>query len=152
MSSIMVWDPFNEVMTLRRSMERLIEDVVTPGPAATARDGNGLAVWAPAVEMYETDSEVIVRAELPNIDPAQVDITVAHDAVTLKGETKRETEQKGRNYYRRELRYGTFTRTLPLATEVNNADAQATYTDGVLEIKIPKSERMKPTSVKVQAS
>ena len=125
---------------------------VTPGPAATARDSNGLAVWAPAVEMYETDSEVIVRAELPNIDPAQVDITVTHDAVTLKGETKREAEQKGRNYYRRELRYGTFTRTLPLATEVKNADAQATYKDGVLEIKIPKSERMKPTSVKVHAS
>ena len=102
--------------------------------------------------MYETESDVIVRAALPNIDPAQVDITVTHDAITLKGETKRETEEQGRNYLRRELRYGTFTRTLPLATEVNNADAKATYKDGVLEVKIPKSERMKPTSVKVQAS
>lgn len=147
MSSIMVWDPFGEVTTLRR----MFDSAAAPQRTAPARDGNGLA-WAPRVEMYETESDVIVRAALPNIDPAQVDITVTHDAITLKGETKRETEEQGRNYLRRELRYGTFMRTLPLATEVNNADAKATYKDGVLEVKIPKSERMKPTSVKVQAS
>ncbi|HXR11510.1 MAG TPA: Hsp20/alpha crystallin family protein, partial [Gaiellaceae bacterium] len=67
------------------------------------------------------------------------------------GETRHEEERKGRNYYRREIRYGAFTRTLPLATEVKSADAQATYKDGVLEIRMPKSERVKPTSVKVQA-
>ena len=148
--SIMRWDPFDEVTTLRRSMERMLDDVFTPRRVPTARDRNGVVVWEPAVEMFETEGEVIVRAELPNSDPKDIDITVTPDAVTLKGETKRETEQKDRNYYRRELRYGTFTRTLPLATEVKGADAQATYKDGVLEIRIPKSERMKPTSVKVQ--
>jgi len=149
MSSIMVWDPFDEVATLRRSMERML-DVVTPRQATAAQNGSG-QVWKPSVEMFETDGEVIVRAELPNIDPQQVDVTVTHDAITLKGETKSETEQKGRNYQRRELRYGAFMRTLPLATEVKNADAKATYKDGVLEVRIPKSERMKPASVKVQA-
>jgi len=147
--SIMRWDPFDEVTTLRRTMERVFDVFFTPRRTATVRDVSGL-VWEPAVEMFETEGDVIVRAELPNIDPKQVDITVTHDAVTLKGETKRETEQKGRNYYRREIRYGAFTRTLPLSTEVKSSDAQATYKDGVLEVKIPKSERVKPTSVKVQ--
>ncbi|HYM91929.1 MAG TPA: Hsp20/alpha crystallin family protein, partial [bacterium] len=137
------WDPFEDVGTLRRSMERLFDDVFARDPANAA--------WEPAVEMFETDHEVVVRAELPNIDPKQVDITVTNDTMTLKGESKHEQEEQGRNYYRRELRYGTFTRTLPLGTEVKSGDAKAVYKDGVLEIKIPKSERVKPTSVKVQA-
>jgi HSP20 family protein len=146
--SIMRWDPFDEMGALRRSMERLFDDVFTgrPGRAVTAVE------WEPAVEMYETDQDVVVRAELPNIDPKQVDVTVTDDAITLKGETKREEEHKDRNYYRRELRYGAFVRTLPLATEVKSGEAKATYKDGVLEVKIPKSERAKPTSVKVQIS
>ncbi len=140
--SIMRWDPFEDVGTLRRSMDLLFDDVFTRDPANAA--------WKPAVEMFETDHEVVVRAELPNIDPKQVDVTVTNDTMTLKGESKHEQEEQGRNYYRRELRYGTFTRTLPLGTEVKSGDAKAVYKDGVLEIKIPKSERVKPTSVKVQ--
>jgi len=149
MMSVRRWDPFEDVSTLHRSMERAFDGFFAT-PRRAARDAAGRIVWEPAVEMYETDGDVIVRAELPNIDPKQVDITVTSDAVTLKGETYRDDEQKGRNYYRREIRYGAFTRTLPLATEVKSADAQATYKDGVLEIRVPKSERVKPTSVKVQ--
>jgi HSP20 family protein len=148
--SVIRWDPFDEVDSLRRSMERAFDGFFTP--RRTFRDMTGTVVWEPAVEMYETDGEVVVRAELPNIDPKQIDITVTGDAVTLKGQTRSEQEQKGRNYYRREIRYGAFTRTLPLATEVKNAEAQASYKDGVLEVKIPKSERVKPTTVKVQAN
>jgi HSP20 family protein len=142
--SILRWDPFDDVSTLRRSMERLFDDMYTRHPTTTAM------VWEPAVEMYETDNDVVVKASLPNIDPKSVDITVTNDAITLKGATKVEEEQKGRNFYRRELRYGTFARTLPLTTEVKSAEAKATYKDGILEVRIPKSERVKPTSVKVQ--
>lgn len=149
--SIMRWDPFEDIGTLRRSMDRLFDEffIRRPGAAGELRELPALA-WEPAVEMFETDHEVIVRAELPNIDPKQVDITVTNDTLTLKGETKHEQEQKDRNYYRRELRYGAFTRTLPLGTEVKGGEATAAYKDGVLEIKIPKSERVKPASVKVQ--
>lgn len=145
--SIMRWDPFEDAGTLRRAMDRLFDDFFT-----TRRPSREIAAleWEPAVEMYETDHEVVVRAELPNIDPEQVDITVTNDAITLKGQTKHEEEQKGKNYYRRELRYGAFVRSLALATEVKGGEAKATYKDGVLEVKIPKSERVKPTSVKVQ--
>ncbi|HYM69259.1 MAG TPA: Hsp20/alpha crystallin family protein [bacterium] len=148
--SIMRWDPFDEVTTLRRSMERMFDDFFTPRQAL--RNATEPVAWEPAVEMFETQDSVVVRAELPNIDPKTVDVTVTDDAITLKGETKREEEQKGRNFYRRELRYGTFTRTLPLATEVKSAEAKATYKDGVLEVSVPKSERVKPTSVKVQVN
>lgn len=145
--SIMRWDPFEDAGTLRRAMDRLFDDFFS-----TRRPSRDLAEMArePAVEMYETDHDVVVKAEMPNIDPKNVDITVTNDTITLKGETKHEEEQKDRNYYRRELRYGAFSRTLPLGTEVTAADAKATYKDGVLEVKIPKSERVKPTSVKVQ--
>jgi HSP20 family protein len=148
--SIMRWDPFEEVNMLRRSMERVFDDFLPTRRAS--RGGVDMLVWEPAVEMFETPDSVVVRAELPNIDPKSVDITITGDAITLKGETKREEEQKTRNYYRRELRYGAFTRTLPFATEVKSADAKATYKDGVLEITVPKSERAKPTSVKVQVN
>lgn len=144
--SILRWDPFDDVSTLRRSMEKLLDDVTVRRPS---RDFAVLA-WEPAVEMFETENDVVVRAELPDIDPKTIDITVTNDAITLAGETKHEEEQKGRNYYRRELRRGAFSRTLPLTTEVKNSEAQATYKDGVLEVKIPKSERVKPASVKVQ--
>jgi HSP20 family protein len=148
--SIVRFDPFEEMGTLRRAMDRMLEDFFTGRRPLNGPAGQGVLAWEPAVEMYETDGEVVVKAELPNIDPKQVDITVTNDAITVKGETRQEEEKKGRNYYRRELRYGTFTRTLPLLTEVKSAEAKATYKDGVLEVKIPKSERVKPTSVKVQ--
>ncbi|HTD46745.1 MAG TPA: Hsp20/alpha crystallin family protein [bacterium] len=127
-------------------MDRMLDEFLTRRPghdrAAPERE--------PAVEMFETEQDVVVRAEMPNVDPKNVDVTVTDGAITLRGQTKHEEEQKGRNYYRRELRAGSFTRTLPLPTEVKSAEAKATYKDGVLEVKIPKSERVRPTSVKVQ--
>jgi HSP20 family protein len=148
--SITRWDPFDDISMLRRSMERAFDDFFTPRRTAREDAAARSFVWEPAVEMFETDGEIVVRAELPNVDPKTVDVTVTQDAITLKGESRTETEEKGRNYHRRELRYGTFVRTLPLGTEVKNGEAKATYKDGVLDVRIPKSERVKPTSVKVQ--
>jgi len=147
MSSIIRWDPFEEVGTLRRAVDRLFDDVLIGEQA-----GLPAAAWKPAVEMYETNDEVVVRAEMPNVDPSNVDVTVANDALTIKGTVRQEEEKKDRAYFRRELRYGYYVRTLPLPAEVTGADAKATYKDGVLEVKIPKSERAKPTSVKVQVA
>jgi HSP20 family protein len=146
--SIMRWDPFEEVTTLRRSMERMFDEFLTP--RRTPRERRDWALWEPAVEMFETKNDVVVRAELPNVDPDKVEVTVSADAITLKGETKHEEEHKERNYYRRELRYGGFTRTLPLVTEVKSSEAKATYKDGVLEVTIPKSERVRSTPVKIE--
>jgi HSP20 family protein len=147
------WDPFEEMGTLRRAMDRLLDDVMLSGrrtgPAADAVPG---AAWEPAVEMYESGDEVVVRAEMPNVDPSNVDVTVTSEAVTIKGAVRQEQETKERNYYRRELRYGSYVRTLALPVEVKGGDAKAAYKDGVLEVKIPKAERAKPASVKVQVT
>ncbi len=143
---IMRWDPIDEMGTLGRSMERLFDDFFTPRPDRKP----AMLEWEPAVEMFETDQDVVVRAALPNIDPKQVGITVTNDAITLRGESKHEEEHTGRNYSRREFRYGSFSRTLAFPTEVKSAEAKATYKDGVLEVKIPKSERVTPRAVKVQ--
>ncbi len=140
------WDPFDD-LGLRRSIDRMFDEFL----ARRARRALGPMEWEPAVEMFESDGEVVVRAELPNIDPKQVDITVTEDTITLRGETKHEEEQKGRNYYYRELQYGAFTRTLRLPVPAKGTEAKAVYKDGVLEVRIPKSERVKPVPVKVQA-
>jgi len=146
--SIMRWDPFEEVGTLRRSMERVFDDFFAPRRAL--REKPEWTLWEPPVEMFETKDEVVVRAELPNIDPDQIEVTVSADAATLKGETKHEEEHRDRNYHRREIRYGAFTRTVPLAAEVKSGEAKAIYKNGVLEVTIPKSERVKSTPVKVE--
>src|SRR5579864_2211382 len=112
MSSIMRWDPFEDVGTLRRAVDRLFDDVLL-GERAPRTPSNGLpaAAWEPAVEMYETGDEVVVRAEMPNVDPANVDVTVTQEAVTIKGTVRQEQERKDRSYHRRELRYGSYVRT-----------------------------------------
>jgi HSP20 family protein len=140
------WEPFEEVGGLRRPMDRVFDELLMRTPRRTTPEE-----WAPPVEMFETTNEVIVRAELPNIDAKKVDITVTEDTVTLRGETKHEEEQKERNYYYHELVYGAFTRTLKLPTDVKGTEAKAVYKDGVLEVKIPKAAHVKPIPVKVQA-
>ncbi|HEV2357328.1 MAG TPA: Hsp20/alpha crystallin family protein [bacterium] len=141
------WDPFED-LGLRRSMDRVFDELLMRTPRRTLAPKE----WEPPVEMFETNNEVIVRIELPNIDPKQVEITVSEDTVTLRGETKHEEEQKERNYYYRELLYGAYSRTLRLPTTVKGVEAKAVYKDGVLEVKIPKAVHVKPVPVKVQAA
>ncbi|MDR7521696.1 MAG: Hsp20/alpha crystallin family protein [Armatimonadota bacterium] len=143
--SLMRWDPFDEIMSLRESMDRLFEDFFTRRPRTA-----GPLVWQPAVEVAETDTDVIVKAELPGIDPKNVEVSVTDDGLTIKGEARAEQEEKKRNFYRRELRYGMFQRTIPLPTEVKGDEAKATFRHGILEVKVPKAERVRPKAIKVE--
>jgi len=145
--SLIRWDPFDDLASLRESMDKLFEEFFTRRPR-----GPALATWQPAVEVFETDADVVVRAELPGIDPKNVDITVTSDTLTIKGEARAEQEDKRRNYYRRELRYGAFTRVLALPDDVNAEQAKASYKNGILEIRVPKSERAKAKAVKVEVA
>src|ERR1700751_856158 len=97
--NIMRWGAFDERKALRLSMHRLFDDVFA---ARRPRGGIDALDWEPAVEMFETEQAVVVRAELPNIDPQQVEITVTNDTITLKGQTAHDEERKSRNYYRSE--------------------------------------------------
>lgn len=143
--SIIRWEPFDEMMSLRESMDRLFEDFFSRRPRSA-----GPLVWQPAVEVFETDNEVVVKAELPGIDPKSVNVTVTPEGLSIKGEARAEHEEKGRNYYRRELRYGAFQRTIPLPSEVRSEDTKASFRHGILEVKIPKTERVRPRTVKVE--
>ncbi len=145
--SMIRWDPFDDLASLRESMDKLFEEFFTRRPR-----GQALTAWQPAVEVFETDSDVVIRAELPGIDPKNVDITVTNDTLTLKGEARAEHEEKGRNYVQRELRYGSFIRTLALPDGVKGDLAKASYKNGILEIRVPKTERAKPKSVKVEVA
>ncbi len=142
--SLIRWDPFDDLASLRESMDKLFEEFTTRRPRAATP-----AVWPPAVEVFETDGDVVVRAELPGIDPKNVDIQVHDDTLTIKGEAKADHEDKGRNYYVRELRYGSFVRSLALPSGAQGELAKASYKNGILEIRVPKSERAKPKTVKV---
>jgi HSP20 family protein len=150
--SVTRFDPFLfEVGGLRHSMERMFDEMLLRNPRRSV-----LAVipkkWEPPIEMFETASEIIVRAELPNTDPKAVDITVNEDIFTLKGDTKHEEEHKERNYFYREFVYGAFTRTIKLPVTVKGAEAKAVYKDGVLEVTMPKAAQVKPVPVKVQTA
>lgn len=146
--SLIRWDPFDDIASLRESMDRLFEEFTSRRPERARAP----VVWQPAIEAYETDTDVVVRAELPGIDPKQVEVSVTEDTLTIKGEARSEQEEKRRNYYRRELRYGSFVRSLTLPSGVQGEKASATYKNGIMEIRVPKSERARPKTVKVEVA
>lgn len=144
--TLMRWDPFRELSDIRRTMDRWFED-------AFGRAGRLIPVeeFGMPVDLYETDNEVIVKAALPGVKPEDVDISITGETLTIKGESKQESEVKEGNYYRRELRYGSFTRSLPLPTRVVSDRAEATFENGILTITLPKAEEVRPKMVKVTA-
>jgi HSP20 family protein len=146
MSSMTPWEPSRDIISLRDMMDRLFEDAfVTPRGVMTTRAGGELAL-----DMYETKDDVVVKAALPGVKPEDVDITITGDTLTIRGETEQENEDKQGNYLRRERRYGEFVRaiTLPSGLQIDKADAS--FDNGELTLKIPKSEQVKPKSIKVK--
>ncbi len=95
--------------------------------------------FTPRVDVSETDKEIKVSAELPGMDEKDIDVSLARDTLTIKGEKKEEKEEKGEDYYRMERSYGSFTRSVPLSAEVDTDKVQATFKKGVLEITLPKT-------------
>jgi HSP20 family protein len=142
MTNVVRWDPFAEF----RKMDRFFDDAwVQPGRAAPY----GRYATAFPVEVSETESDIEVKASLPGVKPEEVDVTVHDDVLTIKAERKDTTEEKKRDYYRRELRYGAFQRSLNLPVAVDSDKAEATFENGVLALKLPKSESVRPKQIKV---
>ena len=101
--------------------------------------------------MYETEGEVMVKASLPGMKPEEVDITITGNALEIRGETKEETEEKRGDYYYKERSYGSFQRSLTLPVEIKADEAEATFENGVLMLKLPKAEQAKAKQIKIQA-
>lgn len=139
------WDPFQEMVSLRDAMDRLFQDsVIRPTTRTFAREGTF------AMDVYETDNEIVVEASLPGIKPEDVDITMTGDTLTIKGEIKAGEEVRQESYYLQERRYGSFTRslTIPVAVQADRADAR--FEHGILHLSLPKAEEVKPRTIKVK--
>jgi len=106
--------------------------------------------WGPVVDVVENADSVTVKAELPGIDPKDVDISVSGDTLTIKGEKKEEKEEKGKSFYRVERTYGSFCRSISLPTGVEADKAKADYKDGVLSVTLPKSEKVKAKKIPIK--
>ncbi len=146
MSGLIRWDPFDR-MSLRNAMDRLFdESFVRPGLGWLAP----LGAADLAVDVYETKEDVVVKAALPGIAPEQVEVTITGDTLTIRGETKEESEVKEENYLRKERRFGSFHRTVTLPSGLKSDKADASFENGVLTLKIPKAEETKPKSIKVK--
>ena len=145
MSNIIRWEPAREMMTLREAMDRLFDDAFT---RPLSLGGNNWSI--PAVDMYQTDNEVVVKAALPGIKADEVQINVTGEVLTIKGETKQENETKEKAYHIREQRWGTFERSLVLPTEVVADKAKADFENGVLTITLPKAEEVKPKTISIK--
>lgn len=145
MSSMMPWEPSRDIVSLRDMMDRLFEDAfITPRGALTTR-GSELAL-----DMYETDDAVLVKTALPGVKPEDVDITITGDTLMIRGEVEQEDEDKEGNYLRRERRFGEFVRSVTLPSGLQVDRAEASFDNGVLTLRIPKSEEAKPKSIKVK--
>jgi HSP20 family protein len=146
MSNLTRWEPVREMMTLREAMDRLFDDAFTR--PINLRDGG----WsAPAIDMYQTDDEVVVRAALPGFKADEVQINVTGDVLTLRGEIKQQEEKKERAWHIREHRWGSFERSISLPTEVTADQAVADFENGILTITLPKAEEVKPKTINVKA-
>lgn len=105
--------------------------------------------YAPAVDVWEDENNVYVETPLPGIDAKKLNISIENDVLVIEGSSEKKTEVDEKNYYRKEIRYGSFHRAVALPTSVKGDSAKAEYNNGVLKIIVPKEERAKPKKVKV---
>jgi HSP20 family protein len=147
MSNLIRWEPAREMMTLRDAMDRLFDDAFTR-PLRLNDGGN----WSmPAVDMYQTDNEVVVKAAIPGVKTDEVQINVTGEVLTIKGEVKEKEEVKEKAYHLREQRWGMFERTLALPTDVIADKAKAEFENGVLTVTLPKAEEVRPRTITIKA-
>jgi len=139
------WDPFGEAISLREAMNSLLQDsFIRPG-AAGGQEGHGML----PLDISEGEDAFVVKASLPGVKPDDVQITVHGDTLTIRGETRAEEEKKGERWHVRERRVGALQRSVTLATPVASDKAEARFENGVLTLKLPKSEAARPRQIKI---
>lgn len=145
--NVIRWQPFSDMVTLRNAMDRLFDDnFFRPWQwTGVLGDENTLPV-----DMYQTDDAIVVKASIPGINLEDVEITITGDTLTVKGETREETEVKKDDYFRQERRYGSFHRNILLPNAVQSDKAEANFENGVLTLTIPKAEEVKPKQIKIK--
>lgn len=151
MANITRYNPLGELVSLRTAMDRLFEDsFVNPLTFRTLALGEGSGV-SPQVDIHQTDDEIVVTAALPGMKAEDLDITITGQQLTLRGELTADEEIKRDQYLYRERRFGSFSRSFELPVRVQGDRANATFTDGVLTLRIPKAEEVKPRQIRISA-
>ncbi len=146
------WEPFRDLVGLQDRMNKLFDDSFRGIGRPSSEDDWALGgTWAPAVDIYEQGGNIVLKAELPGIDPKEVEIRVENNTLTLRGERKFDNEIKRDNYHRVERAYGSFTRSFTLPSVVNQEQIQAEYRDGVLRVVLPKRDEAKPKQITIVA-
>ncbi len=145
--AIIKWEPFKELMDIQNRMSRLFEDTVS---RSRGRDEDIThAAWTPLVDIYETKNEVILKAELPEIDQKDINLRIESDNLILEGERKIQEEAKKENYYLVERAYGKFKRSFTLPSSVDAEKIKAEYNHGVLKVILPKKEETKAKQITI---
>ena len=111
-----------------------------------------MADWMPTVDISETEGEYLIKAELPEVRKEDVKVTVENGVLTLQGERRQEKEEKGKRFHRVERSYGSFVRSFTLPESVDESSVKAEYKDGVLNLHLPKSEKVKPKAIDVKVA
>ncbi len=145
MRSIVRWDPFVDMEQMRHRMDRIFGDL-RPRRLAS-RVGSEIGYFP--LDVSETEEAFEVEAALPGVKPDDVEVQVHGDTVTIRGNAKEEAEEKGKDWLRRERRYGVFARSFTLPTDIDAENASADFENGLLKLRLPKSETARPKTIKV---
>jgi HSP20 family protein len=138
------WEPFRELAALQNEMGRWMGQFTGAGP------GNGQSsTWMPPVDVWETEDQLVLSFDLPGIPEDKIAVELEDSVLTVSGERERTTERSSERFYRFERRYGTFSRSVTLPQGVREDAIEAAYTDGVLEIRVPKPEEQKPKRIEI---
>jgi HSP20 family protein len=143
------WDPFRE---LEDMSERLNRVFLRPSLRNSGKENLTVADWMPTVDISETEGEYLIKAELPEVRKEDVKVTVENGVLTLQGERRQEKEEKGKKFHRVERSYGSFVRSFSLPELVDESAVKAEYKDGVLNLHLPKSEKVKPKAIDVKVA
>jgi len=142
MATLVRWDPFREVASLQNDMSRLMGTVFGAGNGESRS-------WIPAVDVWETDTELVLSFDLPGIPEDKIAVELDDSILTVTGERERTQEHSSDRFYRFERRFGQFSRSVTLPTGVKEDDIKAEYKDGVLEIRVPKPDEQKPKRIQI---
>jgi HSP20 family protein len=151
--AIVRWEPFRDLLSLQDRMNRLFDESYRSTQRGTSEDEWALGgSWAPAVDIYEQGNDIVLKAELPGVDPKDVDIRLENNVLSLRGHRKLESEVKRESYHRVERSYGAFSRSFTLPTVVDQASIKAEFKDGLLRLVLPKREEAKPKQIQINVA
>ena len=145
MATLVRWEPFREIATLQNEMSRLMNSVV----GASNGETDSTRTWVPAVDVWETENELVYAFDLPGIPEDEISVELEDNALTVSAERERTGEVQEERFYRFERRFGTFTRTVGLPQGITEDAIAATYKDGVLEVHVAKPEQPKPRRIEI---